>query len=59
MNFRYEISAKPKVSVFEPQKLAETVDRMSMRATQLGAALKGSYGKLPRTDQSGLLWEAL
>ena len=58
MNFRYNIVTKNRISVFEPAKLKEPVDPLSMRATQMGAFLKGNYNRLPRTEMSSLLWEA-
>ena len=57
--FRYGVTAKGKVNVFEPAALNKDVDLLtSARATQFGAALIGSLNELPKSIRYGMVWEA-
>ena len=40
-----------------PKQLDEGLDRMSVRATMIGAAFHGQYNKLPKTDLARVCWE--
>ena len=55
--FRYNVAPRSKVCVLTPKQLDEGLDRMSVRATMIGAAFHGQYNKLPKTDLARVCWE--
>ena len=56
LQFRYVVEADTKVNAFVPKELAEGTDKMSLRASQFGAAMPVS--SIPNSDVVGLVWEA-
>ena len=58
MPFRYDIQLNGRTNVYEHKPLADSVDRMAMRATLFGLNFAGKFGKLPH-NFAELVWEVL
>lgn len=58
--FRYSVTPRAKVNVFEPKALDAATDLMQCRYSTMGAAFSGSFHKLACTPNSlcEILWEA-
>ena len=54
--FRYDVKPKNKVSCIEPT--VPDGDTQNLRATMLGAVVKGHFLNLPRSNMGSILWEA-
>lgn len=55
--FRYKVTPKATINVFEPRALPPNSDINSLRGTMLGAAIGGHFDKLPK-QSAALVWEA-
>lgn len=55
--FRYTITPKSKVSVFEPKPLPPATEFMNMRGTMMGAVMKNNLTKLPQNKMGSTVWE--
>lgn len=57
MPFRYSCTPRSKVNVFEPRALDGSINLLSCRYSQMGAALGGHFRKLGGHTLCKILWE--
>lgn len=57
-SWRYQLTARTKLSVYTPKPLPDDVDKLNMRGSMLGAAYHDKYDKLPRNKLVQTLFEA-
>lgn len=56
MAFRYQLSPKAMVNVFEP-KAVDLENTRLMRAAMMGAVCLENFAKLPKSENASIVWE--
>lgn len=56
-NWRYQLSAKTKISVYNPKALNADIDMMNLRGSMFGCCCHDNFDKIPRNKIINVLFE--